>query len=332
MRGIALILAAGLAMNAGAATDHPVVRTEQGEVAGIARDGMQVFYGLPFAAPPVGELRWRAPQRPAAWSGIRDASQPASACAQDLTPGAASFPKGMSEDCLYLNVFAPGKARSKRMPVMVWIHGGSFRWGSAMDPAFDSSAALRSTPPGMSSRNVQGEGVRTTTPHPSPDTVSADRTYGVCCRRERVPASAVEAQTGQHQVNILPLDHPQRPADIRRHIHVEAILQRRAQTLAGVLFVIDDEDRWVHGGAETSAGLQSRQRGNGRTTCSACVVSRLASPVAAYGTVGCAEAALITATAFITPRTMPMTQQTVHASMMFLRFSRVTLIQPQMKG
>ncbi|MBP8297656.1 MAG: carboxylesterase family protein, partial [Burkholderiales bacterium] len=125
------------------ATDRPVVRTEQGEVAGIARDGMQVFYGLPFAAPPVGELRWRAPQRPAAWSGIRDASQPASACAQDLTPGAASFPKGMSEDCLYLNVFAPGKARAKRMPVMVWIHGGSFRWGSAMDPAFDGAALTR---------------------------------------------------------------------------------------------------------------------------------------------------------------------------------------------
>lgn len=144
MKKCSAILAFLLAATLGTAAERPVVRTEQGRVVGVVRDDMSIFYNLPFAAPPVGEWRWRAPQPPARWSGARDASRPGAACAQDVTPTAANFPAGMSEDCLYLNVYAPRvESSSRKLPVMVWIHGGSFRWGSAVDPAYDGAALTR---------------------------------------------------------------------------------------------------------------------------------------------------------------------------------------------
>jgi para-nitrobenzyl esterase len=96
----------------------PVVKVAQGEVQGSAAEGIAVFKGLPFAAPPIGDLRWRAPQRPANWTGVRAATAFSSTCAQ-------------AEDCLYLNIYAPAAAnKGAHLPVMVWIHGGAFIFGA----------------------------------------------------------------------------------------------------------------------------------------------------------------------------------------------------------
>jgi para-nitrobenzyl esterase len=130
--------------SAAAADTRPEVTTRQGRAAGVVRGGVAVYYNLPFAAPPTGERRWRAPRAAATWPGLRDASEPGPGCVQELDRGGDQFPHGTAEDCLYLNVFAPGDAGpGHRYPVMVWIHGGSFRWGSAMDPAYDGSAFAR---------------------------------------------------------------------------------------------------------------------------------------------------------------------------------------------
>lgn len=100
------------------ALNGPLVSTRQGEVQGFFANGVVVYRGLPFAAPPVGELRWRAPQPPATWAAIRPANEFGSSCAQ-------------AEDCLYLNVYAPVDAKpGAKLPVMVWIHGGAFIFGS----------------------------------------------------------------------------------------------------------------------------------------------------------------------------------------------------------
>jgi len=104
------------------------VRTHDGLLRGAAHDGYRTFEGIPYAAPPVGRLRW-APPRPAApWSGVRDATRPASACPQ----AAGEVPGGSTdEDCLHLNVTTPdGAAPARPRPVIVWLHGGGFTTGA----------------------------------------------------------------------------------------------------------------------------------------------------------------------------------------------------------
>jgi para-nitrobenzyl esterase len=127
--GVAVVLAALLAGTPGASADpaRPVVVTEGGVVRGTANGPVDEFLGIPYAAPPVGQLRWRPPAPAARWHGIRDASSFAPHCAQPASPfGIAST----SEDCLYLNVFTPaGPAR--RRPVMVWMHGGALLTGAS---------------------------------------------------------------------------------------------------------------------------------------------------------------------------------------------------------
>nr|WP_223206340.1 carboxylesterase family protein [Streptomyces xanthii] len=112
--------------------ERTVVRTEQGLVRGVSHGSYTAFDGIPYAAPPTGPLRWRAPVPAPAWQGVRDATKPAERCVQMPAPGASGVTG--SEDCLYLNVTVPaaGQAARKR-PVMVWMHGGAFLGGSGSD-------------------------------------------------------------------------------------------------------------------------------------------------------------------------------------------------------
>lgn len=101
-----------------------VRRTAQGALRGSATGDVVSFKGVPYAAPPVGSLRWMPPQAAPRWHGVRDATSFASPCVQA---------SGGSEDCLYLNVYAPAHPTTKRLPVMVWIHGGAFVSGAGSD-------------------------------------------------------------------------------------------------------------------------------------------------------------------------------------------------------
>lgn len=114
-----------------------IVTTTHGQLEGVARDGHQAFLGIPFAAPPAGENRFRAPQPLAAWDGVRPAKEWGKAARQTghPIPGfAASGPQ--DEDCLYLNVYTPAADGAKR-PVLFWIHGGGFTHGTAAEPLYD---------------------------------------------------------------------------------------------------------------------------------------------------------------------------------------------------
>lgn len=119
------------------AEDGVYAATASGEVEGLWEDGLRVFKGIPYAAPPVGELRWRAPRPPASWTGTHRAYAFGPACPQ--APSKEVVLDDMSEDCLTLNVWSPASRPGTRLPVMVWIHGGAFEKGSARDPIYDGS-------------------------------------------------------------------------------------------------------------------------------------------------------------------------------------------------
>ena len=121
---------------------QPVVKAPAGALQGEAQGGVNVFRGIPYAQPPVQQLRWRPPVPASAWKGLRDATRFGPACHQPPSrPGSiyapADSPK-MSEDCLSLNVWAPAEA--DKAPVFVWIHGGSLTAGSASEPMYDGAA------------------------------------------------------------------------------------------------------------------------------------------------------------------------------------------------
>ena len=117
-----------------------VVRVEGGELQGVVAEGAESFKGIPFAAPPVGDLRWRPPQPPARWTGVRQAAEFGADCMQGRfgpPPSAAAggpTPAAPSEDCLFLNVWRPADPTARNLPVMVWIYGGGFVGGSSSSP------------------------------------------------------------------------------------------------------------------------------------------------------------------------------------------------------
>jgi para-nitrobenzyl esterase len=114
------------------------VTTAAGNLEGVLRDGVVSYKGVPFAAPPVGELRWKPPQPASGWSGTRKADRFAASCMQSSNFLALfGAPPETSEDCLYLNVWTPAKSSSDRLPVMVWIYGGGMGAGSTAVPTYD---------------------------------------------------------------------------------------------------------------------------------------------------------------------------------------------------
>ncbi len=119
-------------------SDNPVVHIAEGDLRGITEGDVSIFKGIPYAAPPVGKYRWRPPQAVKQWEGIRDASQFCSECAQaGFRRGSDSIAEGSSENCLFLNIWSPdGTTKSTKLPVMVWIHGGAFKFGSGSQPGF----------------------------------------------------------------------------------------------------------------------------------------------------------------------------------------------------
>lgn len=156
------LLAACLLALSACGSDDLVVLTDAGSIRGVADSRgdtvVRRFTRVPYAAPPTGALRWRPPRAPARWSVTYDASRPMPACPQDLSgqtsyiqavgaaigAPASRYGEGVtvSEDCLYLSIWAPASTRA-RHPVMVWLHGGSNVHGWAGDPFFDGSALAR---------------------------------------------------------------------------------------------------------------------------------------------------------------------------------------------
>jgi para-nitrobenzyl esterase len=117
-----------------------VLRIEGGQIADVApaTPGVRLFKGIPYAAPPVGELRWRKSEPVKSWDGIRKTEEWGPRCMQsnrlgDIDP----LNKRMEEDCLYLNVWTPARSASDKLPVMVWIHGGSNNVGAGSQPDYD---------------------------------------------------------------------------------------------------------------------------------------------------------------------------------------------------
>lgn len=142
MRFRAIPLAAGCLAVLWSAAGHAAqpagpVKITGGEITGAQAGTVKTWLGIPYAAPPVGDLRWRAPQPVVPWQGTREARSFSAACSQ--TAEWITNPK--SEDCLYLNVWAPDRA--EKLPVLVWLHGGGFYGGTAAQPLYDGSNLAR---------------------------------------------------------------------------------------------------------------------------------------------------------------------------------------------
>lgn len=127
------------------AQDNPRAKTANGMVEGVAeKSGIHSFKGIPFAAPPVGELRWKEPQPVKNWTGVRKADKFGPRAMQRPIFGDMGFRSdGVSEDCLYLNVWTPAKSSSERLPVLVYFYGGGFMAGDGSEPRYDGENMAR---------------------------------------------------------------------------------------------------------------------------------------------------------------------------------------------
>lgn len=120
----------------GAAEAQPIVHAPAGSMRGLTKDGVHMFRGIPYAKPPTGARRWKAPQPAAPWTSVRDCTSFGPLAYQ--APSSRFPASSMSEDCLVLNVWTPATVKAP-LPVMVWIHGGAFRQGSGHDAMYDGS-------------------------------------------------------------------------------------------------------------------------------------------------------------------------------------------------
>jgi para-nitrobenzyl esterase len=140
-----LAFALALTISGLASATIDTVQVDGGLISGTAADGVRSFKGIPFAAPPVGELRWKAPRPVVAWKGIRQCDAFGPQCPQALYPTGSMYyspPQKQSEDCLYLNVWTAANPNDKR-PVMVWIHGGALTRGSGANRVYDGTALAK---------------------------------------------------------------------------------------------------------------------------------------------------------------------------------------------
>jgi para-nitrobenzyl esterase len=139
MRKAALALVFGMFLGHAALAAEPQIRIDQGMLSGTVEDGIEAFKGIPFAAAPIGPLRWRAPQPAPTWSGVRKADDFGPICPQVQRASFLRQDSPQSEDCLTVNVWTPDAQRGAKLPVMVWIYGGGFIQGSSAFSLYDGT-------------------------------------------------------------------------------------------------------------------------------------------------------------------------------------------------